>query len=99
MLTIIICSCNSIWAAEKEDFSRVSTLSKREQWRRIKDINKADGTIYTSPHRDSVLRKMFIERNLDYRGIVKDGEYDLNLIGFKIHYVLYTKHKFNPNKF
>lgn len=91
MLTIIICCCGDILTAGKEDFSRNSTLSKREQWRRIKDINKADGIIFTSPHRDSVLRKMFIEKNLDYMGRVKDGEYNLNLTGFKIRYILKNK--------
>ena len=89
MLIIYCCSVLTKHYDENTDYYvNVSFLSNRKQWRYIKDLNKVHGTINTLPHKDSVLRRLFIDKHIDKQGMVISGAYELNLNGFTINYML-----------
>ena len=97
MLIIYCCSVLTKHYDENTDYYvNVSFLSKRKQWRYIKDLNKVNGVINTLPHKNSVLRKLFIDKHIDQTGSVISGSYELNLNGFTINYVL-IKDEFDLN--
>ena len=98
MLIIYCCSVLTKHYDENTDYYvNVSFLSKRKQWRYIKDLNKVNGVINTLPHKNSVLRKLFIDKHIDQTGSVISGSYELNLNGFTINYIL-IKDEFCPQK-
>jgi len=93
MIKIYCCNIFHGRIDEYEDYSHnFSHKSNRSQWRYIKDINKVNGSIATYPHRESVLRKYFINPHLDENGYIKEfGKFSLKLNNFTIEYELVDK--------
>lgn len=90
MITIRILGLGAVHEGDRFNRFILDGWSNRKQWRYIKDINKCDGCINTFPHRKSVLRKMFIEPNLDKGVFIKN---EINSVlhlagGFDIKYTI-----------
>lgn len=102
MITIYICSGDAEELKMFGDYTNgILPLSNRRQWRYIKDINKVDGCIATTAHRESILRKYFINPHLDNNGYMKEfGEYKLEFYNhFTIQYRLALKGCITEDKY
>lgn len=104
MITIYSCNPYSKKLCEYGNYRDKIGLSNAAQWKYIKSINRQNGCIATLPHKDSALRKYFIEPHLDKDGYVIEGKYKLKLHNFIIYYEIVKDNEipknleFNPNQ-
>lgn len=91
MITIYSCSIRNKIFKENSYFYEnyiYRRKSNRKQWRYILNCNKRNGAIAVLIHEKSMLRKYFIQPNLDENGHIKEGEYECRLKNFTIKYKL-----------